>query len=96
MARSPLTDDNRAYLRGEKDVDNPKQYEYRLRNGVREGIKRLPEDLRLLEENGHEDLVGEFYRRTDAVQRLRMEVIELRETIKELQAEQEGNQDETE
>lgn len=74
VARSPLSDHNRQFLRGEIDVDDEQNYEYRMRSDARAGIERLPTDLDLLEAGGHGDLVGEFYWKTAPVHRLRTQI----------------------
>ena len=70
-----LSDNQRAFLRGEKDdVENPDQYKRNLRHRASQRAGQMAEDLALLEKHGHEDIVAEFYYEVDRIQRLRREL----------------------
>lgn len=69
-----LTDNQRAFLRGEKDVENPDQYERNLRHRASQRVEQMAEDLAVLEEHGHDDIVAEFYYEVDRIERLRREL----------------------
>ena len=70
-----LSPNHREFLRGEKDdVSNPKQYESNLRYRANNTVEQMAEDLALLEETGHEDIVARFYYRINRVERLRREM----------------------
>lgn len=70
-----LSDSQRAFLRGEKDdIENPEQYERNLRYRANQRVEQMAEDLALLEEHGHDDIVAEFYHEVNRIERLRREL----------------------
>ena len=69
-----LSDNERAFLRGEKDVENPDQYERNLRYRANQRKDQMAEDLKLLEKEGHEDIVAGFYYKVNRIERLRREL----------------------
>lgn len=70
-----LSEKQRAFLKGEKDdVTNTDQYIRTLRHRASERAGQMAEDIQLLEENGHKDIVAEFYYEVNRVERLRREL----------------------
>lgn len=76
-----ITDNEREFLRGEKDVKDPKQYRRTLRYRMRQRAERYPSDLMLLQENGHEDIVALFYGQIVQDVRIRSDLRELQQSI---------------
>lgn len=68
-----LSDKQRAFLRGEREgeLKNPEQYERQLRSEAGKRAEVMAEDLDLLEEHGHGDIVARFYHEVDRIERLR-------------------------
>lgn len=67
-----LTDSQREFLReGNDEIQNPEQYERKIRHQASKRVEKLPEDLTLLESHGHDDIVAQFYHEVDKIERLR-------------------------
>lgn len=67
-----LSSSQRAFLRGENDeIENPEQYKRNLRHRAKQRAGQMAEDLALLEEHGHDDIVAQFYHEVDRIERLR-------------------------
>ena len=58
--RGILTEDDRAFWRGEKDVEDHSRTKAEKRHHVRQRIENLAEDVELLLEAGEDDLVTEL------------------------------------
>lgn len=76
-----ITDAEREFLRGEKDVEDPEQYRRTIRYRVRQRAEQYPSDLMLLQEEGHDDLVALFYGQIVQDIRLRSDLRELQQSI---------------
>jgi hypothetical protein len=76
-----LTEGEREFLRGEKDVENPGGYRSNVRYRAKQRMDQIEEDLEVLREAGEDDLVEEFFGRFGRVQRLEREVEELRDEL---------------
>lgn len=81
VSRGLLTDGEREFLRGEKEVADPDGYRYNTRSRFRARMKRLDEDLEILREAGEDELVEEFYDKFGRVERLERELEELRDEL---------------
>jgi hypothetical protein len=73
-----LSKSERAFFKGEKNVEDDDGYRRNARYRARKRIKQIEEDLQVLEEAGEDDLVEEFYNQFSRVQRLEKELDELR------------------
>ncbi len=78
-----LSESERAFFRGEKDVKDEDGYQRNARYRARQRMDQIEEDLEVLREAGQEDLVEEFVSRFGRVERLEREVEELREQLDE-------------
>ena len=78
-----LSDGERAFFRGEKEVKDPDGYQRNARYRARQRMDQIEEDLDVLREAGQEDLVEEFVNRFGRVERLEREVQELRAKLDE-------------
>lgn len=76
-----LSEGERAFFRGEKEVSDPDGYERNARYRARQRMDQIEDDLEVLRENGQEDLVEEFVTRFGRVERLEREVEELRSQL---------------
>ena len=86
VSRGLLTDAEREYLRGEKDmteIEDPDAYRYRVRSNFRKPMERLDEDIKMLRAAGEDDLVREFHEKFGRVERLEREVERLRDELAE-------------
>jgi len=83
MSRGLLTEAEREFLAGEKNVEDPEGYRYNVRSRFRTRMDELEHDLELLHDAGEDDLVEEFFDRFGRVERLEREVEELREELEE-------------
>jgi len=74
-----LTDKQRAFLRGEREdeSEDPGQYENQLRYEAKERADQMLEDLELLEAEGHEDIVMQFYWHVGRLERIRRAIADL-------------------
>jgi len=78
-----LSDGERAFFKGEKEVEDPDGYQRNARYRARQRMDQIEDDLEVLREAGQEDLVEEFVSRFGRVERLEREVEELREKLDE-------------
>lgn len=78
-----LSDGERAFFRGQKEVGDPDGYERNARYRARQRMDQIEEDLDVLREAGQEDLVEEFVSRFGRVERLENEVEELRQQLED-------------
>lgn len=78
-----LSDSERAFFEGEKEVEDPDGYQRNARYRARQRMDQIEDDLEVLREAGQEDLVEEFVNRFGRVERLEREVQELREKLDE-------------
>ena len=76
-----LSDGERRFFRGEKDVQDPDGYQRNARYRARQRMDQIEEDLEVLRESGQEDLVEEFHSRFGRVERLEREVERLRQEL---------------
>lgn len=81
MSRGLLTQAERDFLRGDKDVSDPEGYRYNVRSRFRSRLDKLQEDLELLEAAGEDDLVEEFHATFDKVERLEQRLESLEEQV---------------
>lgn len=92
--RGLLTEDDRQFWRGEKDVDDPDKTAREKRHNVRKRISRIVTDLQILSEAGETDLVNEFHAETDRGATVDDRVERLEEQLESLQEEMSENDDE--
>ena len=78
-----LSDGERAFFRGEKEVRDEDGYQRNARYRARQRMDQIEEDLEVLREADQEDLVNEFVGRFSRVERLECEVEELRAKLEE-------------
>lgn len=78
-----LSDGERAFFRGEKDVEDPDGYQRNARYRARQRMDQIEEDLEVLRDADQEDLVEEFVSRFGRVERLEREVERLRRELGE-------------
>lgn len=83
MSRGLLTDAEREFLRGERDVEDPDGYLRNLRYRFRQRMDRLEEDINVLRAAEQDDLVDEFLNQFGRVERLEREVDELRRELEQ-------------
>jgi len=76
-----LSDGEREFFRGEKEVEDADGYQRNARYRARQRMDQIEEDLEVLREAGQEDLVNEFLNRFGRVERLEREVEELRDQL---------------
>jgi hypothetical protein len=81
MSRGLLTEAERDFLRGDKTDVDPEGYRYNVRSRFRARLDELEKDIQLLEEAGEDDLVDEFHRTFDKVERLQQRVDSLEKQI---------------
>ena len=73
-----LSDGERAFFQGEKEVKDPDGYQRNARYRARQRMDQIEEDLDVLRDAGQDDLVDEFVNRFGRVERLEREVDQLR------------------
>lgn len=78
-----LSDGEREFFLGEKEVEDPDGYERNARYRARQRMDQIENDLEVLRESGQEDLVNEFLNRFGRVERLEREVEQLRSELSE-------------
>lgn len=83
VATGILTASERAFLRGENEVEQPDAYRSNIRYRVRQRMAQIEDDLALLREAGEGDVADEFLRRFDRVGQLEQEIGRLREQVEE-------------
>ena len=81
--RGLLTADDRAFFKGEKEVDNPEKVEREKRYNVRRRIERIAQDLDILRGAGESSVVEDFYEETGRYERLEKKVKELEQELAE-------------
>jgi hypothetical protein len=71
-----LSDKQRAYLEGDREgeLENPDQYERKLRHQANQRVQQMADDIELLEAHGHEDIVAKFYYQISRIERLRRDL----------------------
>lgn len=82
--RGLLTDDDRAFFRGEREfADDDKKGQARRdkRHNIRSRMANIAEDIELLQEAGEDDLVNEFYGDIGRYERLEQQIQNLQEQI---------------
>lgn len=82
--RGLLTDDDRAFFRGERefgDDDKESQARRDKRHNIRQRMEHVAEDLELLQEAGEDDLVNEFYGDIGRYERLEQQIQDLQERV---------------
>lgn len=82
--RGLLTEDDRAFYRGEKTVESSEKNEKinrEKRYNIRQRKENIAKDIDILLEAGEEDLVNEFYADIGRYERLEQEIQELRNHI---------------
>lgn len=78
-----LSKGERAFFRGEKDVDDPDGYKRNARYRARKRMNEIEEDLELLREAGQEDLVDDFLNRFEPTSQLEQRIDELEQILEE-------------
>lgn len=81
--RGLLTEDDRAFWRGEKDVDDHAQAAARKRYHVNQRIDRLEEDIKILRQAGEDEVVSNIYQAVGRFEQLEQEIEELRDLIED-------------
>lgn len=81
VQRGIFSDAERAFLRGEKDIEDPDGYRRNLRYRARQQMDRIEDDLELAEEAGRDELVDEFHNKFSRYKQLEREVERLREEV---------------
>lgn len=81
MSTGLLSDGERAFFRGEKNVEDPDGYRRNARYRANQRIDQIERDLGVLRDAGQDDLVEDFFNRFGRVRRLEREVEELREQL---------------
>lgn len=83
-----LSQAEREFLNGDRDVENPDGYHGNLRHRARKRIEQIERDLELLDEHGHDDIVNEFWNKYSEHEQLRDDVDEIRDLLDELSDEE--------
>lgn len=81
-----LTPAQREFFRGERSVENPKQYRANIRHDARNRIEEIEIDLRLLGRNGEREVREEFFTRFNRQRVLEDELEELRDEVERLRS----------
>lgn len=81
--RGLLTEDDRAFWRGEKDVDDYAQAAARKRYHINQRIDRLEEDIKILRQAGEDEVVSNIYQAVGRFEQLEQEIEELRDLIED-------------
>jgi hypothetical protein len=81
MSTGLLSDGEREFFNGDKEVGDPAGYRRNARYRARQRIDQIEADLAVLEQAGQDDLVEEFYQRFERVGRLETEIAQLREQL---------------
>lgn len=79
--RGLLTADDRAFYRGEKDVEDEEKMAREKRYNVRQRIENIEEDIEILRQAGEDQVVEDFYDAIGRYERLERELAELKEEI---------------
>lgn len=72
-----LSTGERAFFRGESDVDEPDAYRRNARYRARKRMDQIEEDVEVLAAAGQDDIVDEFYNRFGRDKRLERKIEEL-------------------
>ena len=83
--RGLLTEDDRAYYRGEKETDDPEKVGREKRHYIRQRIQNLVVDLELLAAAGEDELIDDFHANTDRAAKLETQVAALQEQLAALE-----------
>jgi hypothetical protein len=79
-----LSKGEREFLRGERtQIQDPDGYRNNVRHRVRQRIDQIEDDLQLLEDAGHDDIVQEFEQKYGA-DRLAREIEDIQQQLDEL------------
>lgn len=81
VATGILSEGERAFFDGRKEVGDPAGYERNARYRARQRMDQIEKDLDVLREAGQEDIVKEFLNRFGRVERLEKEVEQLRDQL---------------
>jgi hypothetical protein len=81
--RGLLTEDDRAYYQGDKNVENETEVRNEKRHNIKERIRNTIEDLAILAGTDDEDLVDYFHANTDRAAKLEAELAALRQQLDE-------------
>lgn len=79
--RGLLTDDDRRFFRGERDVKDPAKKASEIRYRVRRRMENLEEDIQILREADETRLVEEFYEKIGRYERLERQIEELQQRL---------------
>lgn len=72
--RGLMTADDRAFFRGEKDVDDEDKVAREKRYNIRRRLEKISDDLEILREAGEDSVVEDFYEETGRYERLEKKV----------------------
>lgn len=81
--RGLLTEDDRAFWSGVKETNDPNKTAREKCHNVRQRIENIVVDLKLLNDDGEDNLVDKFHGETDRNAKIEQELRELREEISE-------------
>lgn len=81
--RGLLTGDDRAFFKGEKDVDDPEKVAREKRYNIRRRIENIAEDLEILRDAHEDDVIAKFYEETGRHSRLEEQIEELQKQLDE-------------
>ena len=81
--RGLLTEDDRAFFRGEKETDDPDKTRREKLFNVRERRDNVAEDLELLREAGEDETVEQFYAVVGRYERLERQLHDLQSQLDE-------------
>lgn len=81
MSTGLLSEGERGYFQGEKEVEDPDGYRRNARYRARQRMDQIEKDIEVLKAAGEDDLVDEFFNRFGRVRQLEQEVERLREQI---------------
>lgn len=79
--RGLLTADDRAFFRGDKEVEDEDKTRREKRYNVRQRMENVAEDIERLREAGEDDLVNEFYGDIGRYERLEQQIRELQDQV---------------
>lgn len=79
--RGLLTEDDRLFFQGERDVDDRNKKASEIRYRVRRRMENLEQDIEILREAGETRLVEEFYEKLGRYERLERQIEELQQQI---------------
>lgn len=79
--RGLLTDHDREFFRGNLDDETETDRMRKKRHNIRQRIDRIAEDIEILRDAGHDELVGEFHATVSQYGRLERRVRELEDRL---------------